>query len=301
MEDPKDEGNPFAWDRIELNVPGSQNYYSSKPWIMKVRKDGKLASGVAQYLGLQDAARKRRDGSQKPGAWAVAVISTLFGRIFKGVTQERWEKTQRLVRYIGKALGLRDEYTKDEEADELMSKMGYFSEKSEDGLERQFLHFKALESAVRFLIYVAMTYTSLIPYLKGIHLTLNSWRPGRDKNGWKTRKQKSDPTEDCGPPPKYVEAVTRLIADVLALMELTSYLNPPEVPVRPTEKQATFLVGDASGTGFGSSTWVQGEEVVKADHGNWSLYVTLNASSNFREAANLVIQLKAMVSNGVLK
>jgi len=111
---------------------------------MKVRKDGELASGVAQYidnlrvmaatkdlawksssrmakglsyLGLQDAACKRRDGSQKPGAWAGAVISTLFGGIFKGVTQERWEKTQRLVRCIGKALGLQDEYTKDEEAD----------------------------------------------------------------------------------------------------------------------------------------------------------------------------------------
>ena len=86
MGNPKDESNPFSWDRIELNVPGSQNYDYSKPWIMKVRKDGELASGVAQYidnirvmaytkdfawksssrmakglsyLGLQDAARKQ--------------------------------------------------------------------------------------------------------------------------------------------------------------------------------------------------------------------------------------------------
>jgi len=50
----------------------------------------------------------------------------------------------------------------------------------------------------------------------------------------------------------------------MVLMELASYPNPPEVPVRPTEKRATFLLGDASGTGFCSSTWVQGEEVVKA-------------------------------------
>ena len=123
---------------------------------MKVRKDGELASGVAQYiddlrvmaspkdlawksisrmakgfsyLGLHDAARKRKDGSQKPGAWAGAIISTLFGGIFKGVIQQRWEKTQRLVRCIGKALGLRDEYTKDEEGDELMSKMDLFHER----------------------------------------------------------------------------------------------------------------------------------------------------------------------------
>jgi len=37
------------------------------------------------------------------------------------------------------------------------------------------------------------------------------------------------------------------------------------------------------------------------NHGNWSLYVTLNASSNFREAAILAIQLKSIVSNGDLK
>ena len=43
--------------------------------------------------------------------------------VFKGVTQERWEKTQRLIRCIGKALGLRDQYTNGEEIGELMAKM----------------------------------------------------------------------------------------------------------------------------------------------------------------------------------
>jgi hypothetical protein len=38
------------------------------------------------------------------------------------------------------------------------------------------------------MVYVSMTYTSLIPYLKGIYLTLNSWRPDRDKEGWKDPK-----------------------------------------------------------------------------------------------------------------
>ena len=60
----------------------------------------------------------------------------------------------------------------------------------------------------------------------------------------------------------------RLIADVMALMELTSHPKPPEVSVRPTEKQDTILVGDASGSDFGSSTWVQADKVVKARHGN---------------------------------
>jgi hypothetical protein len=28
-------------------------------------------------------------------------------------------------------------------------------------------------------------HTVIIPYPKGIHLTLDSWRPGQDSDGWK--------------------------------------------------------------------------------------------------------------------
>jgi hypothetical protein len=35
-----------------------------------------------------------------------------------------------------------------------------------------------------FMIYVAHTYPSTKPYLKGFHLTLHGWRPGRDDSGW---------------------------------------------------------------------------------------------------------------------
>ena len=126
MGDPKEVKNPFAWEHIKLNVPGSKEYGPRLHWVMKVRKDGNLASGVSQYiddlramastkylvwhsssrlakglsyLGLQEAARKRRDGSQKLGAWAGSLIVTLQG-VFKGVTQECWEKTQKLIRCI---------------------------------------------------------------------------------------------------------------------------------------------------------------------------------------------------------
>lgn len=39
--DPTDDVNPFVWNRIELNLPGTDNYDASKPWIQKVREDGK--------------------------------------------------------------------------------------------------------------------------------------------------------------------------------------------------------------------------------------------------------------------
>jgi hypothetical protein len=44
---------------------------------------------------------------------------------------------------------------------------------------------KQLERRRGFLVYVAQAYPSLVPYLKGIHLTLDSWRSGRNEDGWK--------------------------------------------------------------------------------------------------------------------
>ena len=117
--DPKDPSNPFAWDHIKLNLPASENYDASKPWIMKIKEDGKLAAAVSGYvddfrivagdknaawecssrfakklcwLGIQDAARKRRKPSKCPGAWAGATVESDGPAVTKGVTQERWDK-----------------------------------------------------------------------------------------------------------------------------------------------------------------------------------------------------------------
>jgi hypothetical protein len=39
-----------------------------------------------------------------------------------------------------------------------------------------------------FLVYVARTYPAMVPYLKGFHLTIETWRGGRDSKGWKLRE-----------------------------------------------------------------------------------------------------------------
>jgi len=52
---------------------------------------------VLQYLGIQDASRKRRPPSQAPGAWAGAVIRILKEGIGVSVPQEKWEKTQQIL------------------------------------------------------------------------------------------------------------------------------------------------------------------------------------------------------------
>ena len=47
------------------------------------------------------------------------------------------------------------------------------------------MHWARMESIIWFLIYVSMKYRGKNTYLKGIHLTLDSWILYRDKEGWK--------------------------------------------------------------------------------------------------------------------
>jgi hypothetical protein len=61
------------------------------------------------------------------------------------VSQERWDKSKGMVLLIKDAL------------------------KDDDTID-----FKTLESYRGFLIYISRTYPSITPYLKGIHLTLDS-------------------------------------------------------------------------------------------------------------------------------
>ena len=113
--------NPFQWDRLELNLPCTEGYDATKPWISKWRRDGLRASELVQYvddvrtvsateelawtcsghvgktlsfLGLQDAARKRRMSSKRPGAWAGAIVAADGSQVTKSVSKDRWIKTQ---------------------------------------------------------------------------------------------------------------------------------------------------------------------------------------------------------------
>ena len=44
---------------------------------------------------------------------------------------------------------------------------------------------KAAEKYRGYLIHISATYEAIVPYLKGLHLTLDGWREGRDDEGWK--------------------------------------------------------------------------------------------------------------------
>jgi hypothetical protein len=204
VRDRHDESNPFHWDTLVVNCPGSKTYNPSLPWLYKVWRDAreavwihiyiddvritapnkelawKASSRVAKicaFLGLQDAARKRREPSQSPGARAGSVVSMSEGTVHRSVSVERWEKTQRRIRWIAPFLAVADEWC--------ILEVGMPATVEGTAPPLGYLPHKQLESYRGFLVYVLRTYSAMVPYLKGIHLSLDSWRANRDEDGWR--------------------------------------------------------------------------------------------------------------------
>ena len=48
---------------------------------------------------------------------------------------------------------------------------------------------KDMEQKTSFLVHLDITYPLIIPSLRGIYLKVNSWRPGRDQDGWNISKR----------------------------------------------------------------------------------------------------------------
>eukprot|EP00978_Attheya_sp_CCMP212_P044459 scaffold311089_cov38-Attheya_sp.AAC.1 len=80
-----------------------------------------------------------------------------------------------------------------------------------------------------FLNYVARTYPEITPYLKGVHLTLDHWRPDRDSDGWRISNSSDKKLEfsTMAKPPVSVVPVSRLRSDIDALLHLTESEIPP--------------------------------------------------------------------------
>ena len=107
-----------------------------------------------QYLGIQDAPRKRR---LDEGPWAGGIYSTKDHRITKCVTQQKWDKAKKMIA-------------------DLISEF-----KADSGTK---FEYKRLERTRGFLCHLAMVYDVIFPYLKGFHLVLASHLPNRDEEGW---------------------------------------------------------------------------------------------------------------------
>ena len=52
---------------------------------------------MLNYLGIQDAARKRRDSSGTPGAWAGSVVPTRDDGVYVMCEVSKWNKAKAMV------------------------------------------------------------------------------------------------------------------------------------------------------------------------------------------------------------
>jgi hypothetical protein len=48
--DRRNPANPFHWDHVRLNLPGSPGYRADLPWVMKIRSDGTIAAEIFVYV-----------------------------------------------------------------------------------------------------------------------------------------------------------------------------------------------------------------------------------------------------------
>jgi len=160
------------------------------------------------------------------------------------------------------------------------------------------IHHKLAKKYRGFLVYVSRTYN--VPFLKGLHLMLDKWRENREEDGWKltnTFQKKFDFSVKQTKSNTFVPMATRFKDDMEALVHLTRHKALPRLPVRPTKLLATYLVGDASGSGYGATLWTQGDESFMATHGGWTEELS-EASSNESEAYNLILNVEAAIRNG---
>jgi hypothetical protein len=186
---------------------------------------------MLNYLGIQDASRKRRDSSQDPGAWSGSVVKTDGEGVYVLASEDKWMKAKGML-------------------DEMMTSL----EASKGELCR-----KRLEQIRGFLIYVTRTYPGMIPYLIGIHMTIDGWRNTRDATGWRLPasflrdRRATELEEEVGPsldeePSEVVWAVPRLKKDIHALRRLMRGDKPRVRRYQCTSSaMVTYGFGDAPG------------------------------------------------------
>ena len=316
--DRKEKTNPFRWDHVVLNLPGTANYDPSMPRVYKwnmssqsiacdckffcddfrvigpnesltKRATHKLETSMS-YLGIQDATRKRRKISKRPGEWTGSIVLSIKDvGLFVTVSQKKWNRAKEILQRW------KDKFLTSEEPN---------------------LNYKELEKDLGFLVHLAMTYANIKPFLRGFYLTLNSWREGRDKAGWKLsnqayslflqlgrRSEEDDYDEGVkrynDDAPKMVKAVPLMKEHVNILVEMFISGKPVLRLMRGSSiVEAMYIFGDASGLGFGSSWHMENQ--IHFRYGIWGLEGK-DTSSNYRELRNLIETLENNGEKGILK
>eukprot|EP00536_Pseudo-nitzschia_multiseries_P013694 jgi/Psemu1/36047/gm1.36047_g len=133
------------------------------------------------------------------------------------------------------------------------------------------IHHKTLKLCVGFLVYVAMKYIHMIPYLKGLYITLNSWRTHQDARGWTI-----PPLDETRSP--------------FCMMEITPFGCPWE---------AANLVESLKRM-VGSGTILRGTEVLLFMNNFVAESTMYKGSSSSKLLHNMILRKMAMNSNVII-
>ena len=185
-------GNSLAFHRVILNLPGMKEYDPRKSWLCPwndelhaeagskstyvdgIHPTGKYrdhcndvahrTESLSNHLGIQDTPRKRREASQTPRLWSGCLIMTDNKNIYVSTSKEKWNKGRKIIQGWWKIL---EDWSSEQKEGE------------------PWFNFEEMQSSRGFLIHLGQTYPWIMPCLKGVHLTLDSWRGKRDNDGWK--------------------------------------------------------------------------------------------------------------------
>ncbi|KAL7573562.1 hypothetical protein ACA910_008700 [Epithemia clementina (nom. ined.)] len=240
---------------------------------------GARIAKVASFFGVQDAARKRREQTKRPVAWAGVVCGTYPDRPYVSVTTSKWEQTKEEVSQLREGL------------DQAFATGG----------DRK-MDCKTLEQVAGYLDHVTRAFPTIKVYLNGVYATMNAWRPDCDEEGWKVGHTKIESNKESPAAPVRVQIVPRMKFDIQALEGLTEAADPPERILHPRKhgSRLRYCFGDASGAGLGVSQWSPGDTEIKVDYSAWGDYITRDSLSNYRELGNIVQKIERMDSAGQL-
>jgi hypothetical protein len=160
--------------------------------------------------------------------------------------------------------------------------------------------FKPLEQMRGFFVHLQRTYPVITPFLKGMHLTLDGWRPHRDEDFWPTGKDDwvdSSTFDSMESAPSHVTPAPRLREDMRCLQTLFSPEKPPIRLIRAKQRRV-IIYGfvDASNSGFGGSFQLP-DGAVFYRHGIWGRDADA-ATSNFWELSNCEDNLDPQLDQG---
>ena len=316
---PLEKHNPFHWTKVCVNLPGDSEYNPAKPRVSKIQSvsngktfyaaeciayfdDGRVIADTSdkskranrqvcagiQWLGNQDAARKRRPGGMRPGAWAGGVTHTDQGLARRFLSQMKWDRLKTEIKWIW-------EHAKSAKP---MSRLEFRQKRG-------------------FLNHACGTYGFLRPYMRRIHLSHDTWRSNRNPEGWKSTAEQlaeelySDIHGDIASQileqredqePEIVKAVPGLQRDMETMMRFTSTPTPVMVIIRPVRGAmwVAYGFGDASQEGYGGGLAIDKRgSPPKFRSGFWCSEVA-ERTSNYRELRNLRDTLQEDAGKGRL-